>query len=251
MRRLRAALAFLTRLPVTGDMVFDAADVGRGTLFFPVVGAALGVAEAVLIFALAPLGLPALVQAILATTAGALLTGGLHLDALADAADGLGGGRTREDVLRIMRDHVIGAYGAIALVLGLGLRVAALAALIERGAFLPWLVAGGALARWASPLLGRLLPYARDGGGLGAAVTDHVGATELGGATALALAIAALAVGRGLLPSLVVLAAITAVVAAVCRRRLGGVTGDTLGAHTELCELGVLVVGVARTAGGM
>jgi len=247
MRRLRAAFAFLTRVPV-GDAAFDGADVGRATPLFPLVGATLGLAQG-LALALPPVaGLPAAVQALLATGALVLLTGAFHLDALADSADGLGGGRTRADALRIMRDHVIGAYGAVALILALGLRIALLATLIERGAALPWLVAAGALARGATPLLGGLLPYARAEGGLGAAVTDHAGGAEIAGAVLLALVLGAAALGWGLVSAAAAVAVVTALAAAVCRRRLGGVTGDTLGAHTESAELAVLLAGVLAGA---
>src|SRR5207244_1861333 len=103
MRLLGAAIAFLTRVPVTVKVPFDTADVGRSTRWYPLIGAMIGgvYAEMQQLFSS---WLPPLVVAVLIVVAEALLTGALHMDALADAADGLGGGWRREDVLRIMRD---------------------------------------------------------------------------------------------------------------------------------------------------
>jgi adenosylcobinamide-GDP ribazoletransferase len=246
MRRFWAAVAFLTRSPVPSGLTFDGADVGRATMLFPLVGALLGGVLALAAVALRP-RLPPPLAALLVVALGALLTGAMHLDGLADMADGFGGGRAREDVLRIMRDHTIGAYGAVALILVLAVKAAALAALIAHGDEVAPLVVGSALARWTAAPLARFLPYARDGGGLGASLTDHVGPLELGGATALA-GVVAVGLGgwRGLLFWAGVAAA-TLMNGLVCRSRIGGVTGDTMGANTEVCEALVwtLAVGIA------
>src|ERR1044071_637851 len=258
MKRLFTASAFLARAPLPARWRFDAVDVGRATLLFPLVGAGLGAINAGALFALAwnapgatgvaarQLWLPPTLTAVVLVTLGAWLTGALHLDGLADMADGFGGGHTREDVLRIMRDHVIGSYGAIALILLISIKVATLGVLIERGAAAPYLILAPALGRWAHVPLGRFLPYARrEGGGLGAAVTDHVGWYELVGASVVAATITLLAAGwRGVLCWLGV-AAVTLFNARLCRRRIGGVTGDTLGANTEVCEAVVLTLAVA------
>ena len=241
MRRLFAGIAFLSRIPVPGAATFDAADVGRSTLLFPLVGALLGGLLVLARHVLYP-ALPPLVAAFLLLALGALLTGALHLDGLADMADGFGGGHTKEDVLRIMRDHLIGAYGAVALLLAVGLKASALASLLERGQADVALVVAPTLGRWASVCLGRFLPYARRSGGLGSAITDQVGWTEWVGATLLALAVAGGLLGfRGG----VILGGVTAVSAmqgAWCMRRIGGITGDTMGANTEVCETLVFVV---------
>jgi cobalamin 5'-phosphate synthase/cobalamin synthase len=232
-RRLLAAVAFLTRVPV--PIAFDQRDVGRAALAFPLVGALLGGATAGLARALHPL--PPALAAVLLVAFAALATGALHLDGLADSADGFGGGRTRDDVLRIMRDHAIGAYGAVALILLIGVKVTALASLLD-----DWrpLVLAPALGRWASVPLGRALPYARrEGlGGIGA----HVGAVEVIGATAIAIALAVGAGGwrGGACLGAVTLASVAGAI--VCWRKIGGVTGDTLGANTELCEALVYIL---------
>jgi cobalamin 5'-phosphate synthase/cobalamin synthase len=233
-RRLLAALSFLTRLPV--PLAFDDADVGRSTLAFPLVGALLGLGAAWV--ARAPL--PTAVTAVLVVAFSALATGGLHLDGLADSADGFGGGRTREDVLRIMKDHSIGAFGGIALILILLLKIACVASGLSWKA----LVLAPLLARWASVPLARLLPYARPSG-LGKALFDHVGAVEIVGATVLAIGGTwYLGGARGALCAGAVIA-FSLIFALFCRSRIGGITGDTLGANTELCEALVYVVWLA------
>lgn len=251
MSRLFAAIAFLTRAPLPARWRFDAADVGRATLFFPLVGAGLGLAQAGLLRLLAlvanfggPAGVvPPLVAAALVVAAGVWLTGAMHLDGLADVADGFGGGRTREDTLRIMRDHVIGAYGAVALILLLIIKVTALGALIERGASARFLIIASVLSRWAIVPLGRFLPYARrESGGLGAAVTDHVGWLELAGATALAALLTFTLAGWRASVCWLAVIVVTAINGRMCRRRIGGVTGDTLGANTEMCEALVFLI---------
>jgi len=244
MKRLLHAVAFLTRLPVPGPPIAGAADVGRAAIFFPVVGALLGSLLAGAARALAP-RVPPLALAVLLVLLLAALTGALHLDGLADTADGFGGGRTREDVLRIMRDHAVGAYGATALALVLLLDAALLAALLERGRAAPWLAVAPALGRWVPVPLSRFLPYARAGGGLGASVTEHGGAVELAGATALALAAAVGLAGAAGLLAFAAVALLALALGALCRRRIGGVTGDTLGAGVELAQAVVLLVAVA------
>jgi cobalamin 5'-phosphate synthase/cobalamin synthase len=177
---------------------------------------------------------------------GIVLTGALHLDGLADMADGFGGGRTRDDVLRIMRDHQIGTYGAIALIMTLLLQISAIASLIERDAAARFLVVAPAASRWAMVLLGRRLPYARPEPGLGRALTDHVRDREVWGSTVLVLVIATVVARWSGLVSLALTLPLTAGLGFVCWRRIGGVTGDTFGATAVLCETVVLVAAVVQ-----
>jgi len=238
-RRLLTAVAFLTAIPVR--MAADAADVGRATALFPLVGGALG-ALAAGVAALLGRALPSPLTAALVVALGAALTRALHLDGLADTVDGLGGGRDRAHALAIMKDHSVGAFGATALVLLLLVKVAAVQALLERGGGLAWLPVAGALSRWIAVPLARL-PSARPSG-LGGAIAPHVGRLEVGIATALALGLALLLAGwRGAAVSAAV-AALGVAGAALCMRRLGGVTGDTLGAAVELAEGLALVLAV-------
>lgn len=245
MRLLAAAIAFLTRLPAAGHAALDAKTVARSARFFPVAGALLGGIYAGAFRLLAPV-FPPLLAAMLLVALDAALTGAMHFDGLADTADGFGGGRTPADVLRIMRDHAIGSYGAVSIMLVLALKIAAIAALADGHRALPALFLAPVLGRWAAVLLGATQPYARpvadDGPNTAGAPVRYIGVTELIVSTLIAAALAiAAARWRG--------AAATCAVAAVslgwgwyCRRRIGGVTGDTLGAAIEFAECCVLLV---------
>jgi cobalamin 5'-phosphate synthase/cobalamin synthase len=245
MRRLLAGIAFLTRLPVPARLAFDARDVARATLVFPVVGLLIGGVQALVAALLAPHLPPLLIAALLIAVA-ALLTGALHLDGLADMADGFGGGRTREDVLRIMRDHAIGAYGAVALILQIAVKLAALSALVAGGRATTALVLGACLSRAALVPLGRFFRYARDERfGLGATLGEQIGPTEWLGATALAVVAALFLAGGWGVVHLAAVAAVAWLGGRYCQRRIGGITGDTMGATSEVCEALVYVLALA------
>lgn len=239
MRELATAVAFLTRLPVPVQWTGGAETVGRSARFFPLAGLLLGGIYALLLLTPAP---PAIV-AVSIVIAEALLTGALHMDGLADMADGFGGGHTREDVLRIMRDHQIGTYGAVALLLTLGLKAAALEQLAAGRTWLPVLLAP-ALARWCTTWLSFMGPYARTGGT--GAVSRFVGRTEV--AVASTTALVALTAARSLpLAAAATLMPLSAIFfLRWSRRRIGGVTGDVIGACTEVSETLFLTAAVWR-----
>ena len=187
--------------------------------------------------------LPALAAAGVGLLAGTLITGALHLDALADTGDALGA-RSRERALAIMRDHAIGAYGAAALSLDLILKTAALGGLAAHGRALWPAIAAGALSRGATVAVGRALPPARADG---AGAAFRVSRTGTATAVVLALAVAA-ATGRlhGL-ELFGLMAAGALLLALFFRRWLGGVTGDLLGATAELTETFALLAAAALT----
>jgi adenosylcobinamide-GDP ribazoletransferase len=241
LRGLAGAVAFLTRVPVGRLVRLEAGDVARGGALFPLVGAGIGAAVGgIADLAAAPLTAP--LAALLALAVGAALTGVLHLDALADTADALGAS-TRERALEIMRDHSIGAYGGVALVLDIGVKAAALAALADRGEALRFAVCAAAAARVAPVLLSAALPYARATGGTGNALRSTGWAR-----CAVAVAVAAtFCVWLDAAVALAAAAAVTALVGIAAKRWLGGVTGDVLGAAAELVEAAVLVTAVAVT----
>lgn len=220
MKSFLAAIAFLTRVPV------NAPDVTNAAGWFPLVGALLGGAYALVAFLLRS-HLPALVVAVFLVALDALLTGALHYDGLADTADGFGGGRTREDVLRIMRDHAIGSYGGVALFLLLGFKVAAYANLLDYPAAIAFTPA---LGRWSILPLTATLPYARSS----PSVIDGMGKGSLILGTALILLTRAWV-------ALVAVFVVTTLFGLYCRRRIGGITGDTLGANLQLCECAALL----------
>jgi adenosylcobinamide-GDP ribazoletransferase len=237
-RPLVAAFAFLTRLPVWAGPLRDA-DLGRSVAFFPVVGLVLGLVLTGLASLLGGVLSPSLVGVLLAALL-AVLTGGLHLDGVADVFDALGGGRgDRRRMLDIMRDSHIGAHGAAALVLVLLAKVFALAEIVERHD-LAVLLAFPAVARWAVAPSIVLYPYAREEG-TGRAFSGEARRREIAIATGLtAVALGALGL-RLLIPAAAALAAAT-LVSLWLRHRLGGLTGDVYGAVIEVAEVTMLVV---------
>jgi adenosylcobinamide-GDP ribazoletransferase len=235
-RSLLAAIAFLTRLPAGRVAVFDAQDVAHASGWFPLIGLLLGAIYALAVFLLdGPL--PSYVIAVLLLLLEAIATGALHFDGLADTADGFGGGQSREDVLRIMRDHSIGAYGAVGLIIAIALKTVAYAALLKQSDWMPALILTPALGRWSILLLTASLPYARPS----ASVINRMGKWPLLWGTVIL--VAALAVSRmsraWIAAALVVI--VTAAFGFYCRRRIAGITGDTLGANVQLCESAALL----------
>jgi cobalamin 5'-phosphate synthase/cobalamin synthase len=238
MRSFLASIAFCTRIPIRIE--FNAADVGKATSWFPLVGALLGLVNLAMSRALVPF-LPPMVVAVLILGVEVLITGALHHDGLADAADGLGGGKSPEDRLRIMRDHAIGTYGATALILLLTLKAATISALIAADRFSVYLVLAPILGRWNIVLLSRWLPYARPS----EAVSRHVRNVELVWAT-LFSAVVVLSAGRWHGAICWGGAGLSAALFGwFCLRKIGGVTGDTLGATEQIGEAVVLLLGTA------
>lgn len=237
------AVSFLTRMPVGGRFVLGSGDVARGAALFPVVGAGLGALVGVVVVGL-DARLSALLAAGLAVSLEALLTGAIHLDALADSADGLGAG-SRERALEIMREPTIGAFGATALLLDLVVKTAALAAVAAGPRAILAVAAAYALGRTAPLALGWALPYARQEGGSGSILTGGAGGVSRAVGVGLGIGLAMAALGlRGI--TVVAAAAIaTAAVGLVARQRLGGVTGDVLGAAAELATTLALVAAAA------
>ncbi|WP_326534951.1 adenosylcobinamide-GDP ribazoletransferase [Pseudorhodoferax sp.] len=251
-RHYLIALQFFTRLPVTGRLAawvgFDPAMLRAAAAHFPGVGwmvaAWAWTVTAAVWWALPAQGFTPLAAAALGTTATVLLTGGFHEDGLADVADGLGGSLDRERALDIMKDSRIGAFGAMALVLGLTSKIALLAVLGSAGlAPLLWALLGGhVLSRLLPLVLPVLLPHVGDTARSKAKpLADQINLRTLGiGAlwTLPALLAAGLAQGAGF----VLLASLGCALAAGWmyrwfRRRLQGFTGDALGATQQVCEI--------------
>ncbi|MGE5518177.1 MAG: adenosylcobinamide-GDP ribazoletransferase [Bacteroidota bacterium] len=242
---LHLAASFLTRLPLPDCGVVAPGALARTMRMFPVVGGGVGVVSG-LVFWGAHAVLPPLAAALVAVLAGVLLTGALHEDGLADTADGLGARGGRERRLEVMRDSRTGAYGVLALLFSVGLRVAALAAAPTGLAGLGALVAAAAWSRALIPAAMQVMPPARaDGLGAGAGVPD---ATVAATAAVLGLVLALL--GLGLAAPLAVLVALAAAwgVVALARRTLGGFTGDVLGAVQQVAEMAVLLAAAGAWA---
>src|SRR5262249_17750060 len=234
------AVTFLTRVPLGRYVALDAADVARGAVAFPLVGAGVGAVAGGVALAAAQV-LPDAVAAVLAIAAATLVTGALHLDALADTADAVGA-RSRKQALEIMHDSRIGPFGGTALALDLLLKVSCVAALLSADKALAPLVAAGALSRAASLPLAAALPHPRPEGGLLRGRMSPVAAVA---AAVLAAGIALLVWWSTGVWLVVTAAALAALLGLWFSHWLGGATGDCLGAATELCETAVLVVAAA------
>ena len=247
-RHFLLALQFFTRIPVTGRLAqwvgYSPAMLRAAAAHFPAVGWVVGAIGALALAGALALW-PPLVAAVLCTVVTVLVTGAFHEDGLADVADGLGGASTRERALEIMKDSRIGAFGAIAVVLALGLKFALLAALAGQGAFVACaaLLAAHVLSRLAPLAVMRASPYVGGEGGKAKPMADAVSGTAVFVAVLWSLPAAALLViAGGVVNGLAALASAALValfMVRLLRRRLGGFTGDGLGATQQLSELAI------------
>ena len=235
------AVQFLTRIPVPAAD-FQADDLANSLVFFPLVGLLLAAGGLLLHFFLAThTANPVVILVILLYLV--LLTGALHEDALADAADGFGGGWEKQQILAIMRDSRIGSYGAIAIAFSLLGRFVLLTELPAMK-FAAYFAAGQVLSRWTPlPLSFFLLP-AQAGSGQGSRVAGKVSRFSFVCGTVLALGIAALFLKSALFLAGSIAVLITAITGFYYHKRLGGITGDCLGATIQLAEIGVYLTGV-------
>ncbi len=246
MHDLRIALQFLTRLPVTPAAPCTPRERGRSALYYPLVGLMIGVLLWLLdsVLGHSDAGL----RAALLLVVWVLLTGGLHIDGLADSADAwLGGHGDRQRSLDILQDPRSGPAAVMLVTLVLLVKFAALAALLARGAW-PALLIAPLLGRAAMLGLFLTTPYVREHG-LGADSARHL--PRRAARYVLALCVIAVVLVSGVHGALLLAAAITGVflLRRMMLRRLGGTTGDTLGATCEITEALVLVV--AALAGGL
>lgn len=236
-RAAAGALTFLTQVPLARLVAVDGHDVARGSVLFPVVGAGVGAAGGGAALLLDE-WLPAFTAAGLACAVSVLVTGAMHVDALADTSDALGA-RTRERALEVMRDSRVGSFGVAAVALDLLIKVSAIAALLDRGGAFGAFVAAGALSRAAAPPLASGLPYPRAAGGV---LTGRVSTSSAVVACTLGIGLAIVAAGADALPLAGTAACVALTFALAYRAWLGGATGDCLGATTEVIETAVLVV---------
>ncbi|MDP6351662.1 MAG: adenosylcobinamide-GDP ribazoletransferase [Alphaproteobacteria bacterium] len=244
---LGIAAAFLTRLPIRTRIGAVPGRLGAAAWAFPVIGAAVGLGGG-LLYALAfAIGLTPALAAMLAVAGQIWLTGALHEDAAGDVADGFGGGGSRADKLRIMRDSRVGTYAVVTLVLMLGLRIGALAAFADSVQVIAALIAAGSASRAGmAAAMAILRPARNDGLGAGA---GRPGTIRVGVAVGLAIAIS-----FGVLAPMPALAMLVAsgigsgAVGWLARRQIGGQTGDVLGACQQAGEVAGLAALVVMAA---
>ncbi|MEL6463428.1 MAG: adenosylcobinamide-GDP ribazoletransferase [Pseudomonadota bacterium] len=233
-----AALVLLTRLPLPALPNHAFAHGARAVWAYPIVGLVLGLILSLLAFVFGAFGLPGAVIAGLLLGALVMLTGAMHEDGLADTADGLWGGHDPAGRLEIMKDSRIGAYGVLALIIVMGLRWLGLAEVSWSG-----IIAALMLSRAAMPPLMLALPHARDNG-----LSHSVGAPELAPVLVAVLiggVGAALCAGAAALLAALVVGGVTLMMGWIARVKIGGQTGDILGATCVLSEVAVLLTLIA------
>lgn len=241
------ALRFLTRLPVPFVRTLDPPRLAASMAMFPVAGAVVGALVGASLVLCNLLGLPDFFCAAFALAMGALVTGALHEDGLADVADGFGGGRTREQRLEIMRDSRIGAYGAMALVFVLLARAALLASLLDLtpSGTIILIAAAGAFSRaLVVDLVWATRPARNDGLSVQAGRPSRntaLLALAIGGLGAWAAAAYVLAPAASVV-ALIAAGVTLAAVRALAMRKIGGQTGDVCGAAQILAETAMLTV---------
>jgi cobalamin 5'-phosphate synthase/cobalamin synthase len=241
MRSFLAALAFLTILPVPIRQSFSQEEVARSRYWYPIIGLLLGSLLGGWIKLAAQTGAPPL-AAFLVLAAWILITGALHVDGFCDLWDGLFGGRTLEDRLRIMQDPHVGTFGLVgALLLLLGKWVMLVELLSRRPGQAPWAMAAAVCAaRCLILVMAGTGPYPRPKGTgkilIEATTPWQAGFFALVGCTA-SVALLFRAGWLAALGAFVVSLAVVLALARLCLRRLGGITGDCLGAAIEAAEL--------------
>ena len=236
------AVQFLTRIPTPQLAGFQPEWIQQSARYYPLVGQIIGGVSALILYGAAQVWSP-WIAALLAVGAGIALTGGFHEDGLADTADGLGGGLTRDRRLEIMKDSRLGSYGALVLGLTLALRVAALAMLAQVSPLFAAiaLLAAHGLGRAAAVAAMTIMPYGGDPGMAKEGKPDRVSLAGLAAAVLIALwplvffspVTGAGGVALGLLAA--------AVPAWLAWRLIGGRTGDVLGAVEQAFEVGFLL----------
>jgi adenosylcobinamide-GDP ribazoletransferase len=237
---LRLAVSFLTIIPVVDQRRASEDAVAASFAWFPFVGFALGAALAVEDWILAHV-FAQVIRSVLIVLSLTVVTGAVHLDGLADTADALGAGRDRERALDILRDSRVGTFGASAIFFDLTLKILALSTLAGHRRYAALIVAP-MLARWAMVLVARGLPYLRASGSGSTLLSDN----KLGARAALVavFTIAAMLMLGAMRPIALATAVTIVIVLAMrlfYRRWLGGVTGDLIGACSEIVEIAVLV----------
>ncbi|KIC18935.1 adenosylcobinamide-GDP ribazoletransferase [Leisingera sp. ANG-Vp] len=232
------ALVLLTRLPLPALPADAFQRQSKAVWAFPLAGLAVALPAALLTSLALAAGLPASVAAGVALAVQVMLTGAMHEDGLADTADGLWGGFTRERRLEIMKDSRTGAYGVIALILGFGLRWSALAALLPAAG--PWVLLPLAmLSRAAMPALMTYLPNARSSG-----LSRTVGrprALPCLLAALIALALSLPLIGTAAFAAALAMAATAIGLGMLAKAKIGGQTGDILGAAQQIAEIAGLL----------
>jgi cobalamin 5'-phosphate synthase/cobalamin synthase len=237
------AVSFLTVIPVSIDVTERKNALAEAMVFFPLVGLGMAGISLGLVHLLEPFLSERLVN-ILLVLFPIVLSGGLHIDGLADFFDGFFQGKNRDDILRVMKDPHIGVWGTLAVVFFVLLKWELLALLPSKGTMF---LSAITLSRWSHVFLSYLQPYARGDGGLGDTVAKKVGKRELWGTSVFALSAVLLLNPNGLWVFLGIFVFVLGM-GRLCRKKIGGITGDTIGATGEMSEIVsyILFLGITK-----
>jgi adenosylcobinamide-GDP ribazoletransferase len=234
---------FLTRLPLP-QLAHDPEALSRSAMYFPLAGLAIGAVAAILYTRLLAHS-SALIAALFTVLFTVVITGALHEDGFADAVDAFGGGSSREQVLTILKDSRIGAYGALAVTFSVAGRILLIGTL-PRTQAADYLIAAHVLARWTILPLGYFLPAARSEASQGARLARQTSAGSMFIGTAFTAAIVGFVLRTAAPVPIFVALVIMALTGVYYRRRLGGITGDCFGATLQITEIAVYCAGVWR-----
>lgn len=243
LRLMLMAVQYFTRLPVPRGLGYSDTRLNDAVRYFPLVGIVVGLLTGS-VFLLALRVFPQMLAVLLAMLAGILLTGAFHEDGLGDTCDGFGGGWDKAQILAIMKDSRIGSYGALGLVFALALKAAALAAL-PAAQFLPIAIAAHALSRFMAVTVIATQRYVRDDDTARARPAAQ-NVTRAGLACAAAFALAPLAwLGAAGMAGALGASALRLLLGRYFHRRIGGYTGDCLGAVQQVTEIGFYLAALA------
>lgn len=236
-------IQFLTRLPVNLSLPCEKENFRRGTLFFPLVGLIIGCIQWLTYWLLIKV-LPVNITAIFVMLIGILLTGGLHIDGLGDTCDGFFAFKGKDRIIEIMKDSRVGTYSCIAIIIDLLLRYTSFSNLIS-GNYSLAIIAAPIVAKTIFVLMFYIGKQAK-AAGTGNLFIGNVGKKELIGAFLVGIIIISLVLG---ITDALVVTAIAVVITILfnkfCEHKIGGLTGDTLGANNELVEILTLVLSFA------
>jgi len=237
-----AAFQFLTSIPIPRRREASPEELGRSTVYFPVVGLIIGLILAGLYWLLGIILPPAVVNALL-IVALVIITGALHLDGFVDTCDGIAGHRTVEDRWRVMHDSRAGAFGIVGVALLLLVKYVSLSSIPE-SSMMATLVFMPVVSRWAMVYALFVYPYARPSG-LGKVIKQEARWPRFAIATLITFVVAVVLIPLAQLSALMVMFGvwlITVVIATYLKRRFSGLTGDTYGAINEIAEVSVLIL---------
>lgn len=247
LKQFITAWQFLTIIPISRRIEVTSESLGKSMALFPIVGLALGCMLAALDMGLSYI-FPAAVASALLLTCYITMYGGFHLDGLADTVDGLAGGQDREHTLKVMKDSNIGAIGVVALALTLILKYMSINSLPD-GIKLHGLLLMPVMGRWVQVWITYGSKYAREKG-LGQAFVDFVKISEVTVASIIAAVVSWLTFGVKGLVIIGVIAVFGYLIKSFFHKKIGGVTGDVLGAGSELAELLTLLMIIGMRAEG-